>query len=276
MIGIFDSGAGGMSVFKEIYKLLPEEEYIYYADNGHCPYGSKSKEYIFERCKYITDLLIKKGADIIVIACNTATAAAIKKLRKLYSTGKNPYIKEKILRLSNGKRDRISFIGMEPAIKPASKKTKNGIVGVLATAGTLRSEKYKNTKEKFAKDIKVIDRVGVGFVKLVENETITGLEAEKVVRKSLKDIIKQKADTIVLGCTHFPFLKDIIKELMPPNTLIIDPAPAVAKRTLYIMNKERLIKENASTNYGKIKIEILASRSTKASQNILNIVLKSL
>ena len=125
MIGIFDSGVGGLSVFREIKKILPCERYIYYSDNAHCPYGEKTKEYIIDRARYITDFLISKGADVIVVACNTATAAAIKTLREEYP---------------------VPFIGMEPAIKPAAQITSSGVVGVLATAGTLKADKYKDTR----------------------------------------------------------------------------------------------------------------------------------
>ena len=125
MIGLFDSGIGGLSVFREIKKILPGEKYLYYSDNAHCPYGEKSKDYIIDRARQITGLMLDKGADIIVVACNTATAAAIKTLREEFS---------------------IPFIGMEPAIKPAAALTHTGIVGVLATAGTLKAEKYQNTR----------------------------------------------------------------------------------------------------------------------------------
>ena len=128
MIGIFDSGVGGLSVFREIRKILPDEKYIYYSDNAHCPYGEKTREYIVRRAREITGFLIGKGADIIVVACNTATAAAISALRDEYT--------------------HIRFIGMEPAIKPAAASTRTGVVGVLATAGTLKADKYLNTREK--------------------------------------------------------------------------------------------------------------------------------
>ena len=147
MIGIFDSGVGGLSVFREIKKLLPEEEYIYYSDNAFCPYGEKSKEEIIERARTITSFLLEQGAEIIVVACNTATAAAIASLRKEYP---------------------IKFIGMEPAIKPAAAISKTGVVGVLATAGTLKAEKYLDNREKFSDNVRIVEHVGQGFVELVE------------------------------------------------------------------------------------------------------------
>ena len=226
MIGIFDSGVGGLSVFREIKKLLPEEKYIYFSDNAHCPYGEKSKEYIIDRARQITDLMIKEGADIIVVACNTATAAAIKILRSEYS---------------------ISFIGMEPAIKPAALMTKTGVVGVLATAGTLKADKYRDTKGRHAEDVQVVEHIGQGFVELVESGQTTGRKAESIVMESLEPLLDAGADTIVLGCTHYPFLSDTISKvatsLVPARPVtIIDPAPAVAKHLYEVMEEQKIIK----------------------------------
>lgn len=225
MIGIFDSGTGGLSVFKEIRKLLPEERYIYFSDNAHCPYGEKSREYIIERSWEITRFLLDKGCDIIVVACNTATAAAIAVLREEFP---------------------VRFIGMEPAVKPAVKSTRTGVVGVLATAGTLKADKYLNTREKFSEGVKITEHVGQGFVELVEKGCLTGREAEDVVRASLKPLLDEGADRIVLGCTHYPFLWDTIaeiaSELYPEREIeIIDPAPAVARHLLETMKTEGLI-----------------------------------
>jgi len=225
MIGIFDSGVGGLSVFREIRKLLPEERYIYYSDNAHCPYGEKSKEYITDRAREITRLLISQGAEIIVVACNTATAAAITTLREEFP---------------------IRFIGMEPAVKPAVKSTKTGVVGVLATAGTLKAAKYLNTREKFSDGIKIVEHIGQGFVELVEKGCLTGKEAESIVTASLKPLLDQGADRIVLGCTHYPFLSETISKsaaaLYPERDIeIIDPAPAVARHLMDTMKTEALI-----------------------------------
>ena len=223
MVGIFDSGAGGLSVFREIYKLLPEERFIYYSDNVNCPYGEKSREYIIDRARAITAFLMKEGADIIVVACNTATAAAISTLREEFP---------------------ICFIGMEPAIKPAAQLTRTGVVGVLATAGTLKATKYIDTKEKWSHDIKVVEHIGQGFVELVENGNTTGPEAEEVVQRSVRPLIEAGADTIVLGCTHYPFLSEtIIKTAGQPITLI-DPAPAVARHLLEVMQEKNLVKRD--------------------------------
>ena len=228
MIGIFDSGVGGLSVFREIRKLLPEERYIYYSDNAHCPYGEKSREYIIDRARKITRLLLSEGADIIVVACNTATAAAIATLREEFQ---------------------VRFIGMEPAVKPAAMSTKTGVVGVLATAGTLKADKYLNTREKWAEGVKIAEHVGQGFVELVEKGCTSGPEAEGVVTESLKPLLDEGADRIVLGCTHYPFLSETISKtaaiIAPERDIkIIDPAPAVAKHLLEIMKENRLIKKD--------------------------------
>lgn len=228
MIGIFDSGVGGLSVFREIRKLLPEERYIYYSDNAHCPYGEKSREYIIDRAREITRLLLSEGADIIVVACNTATAAAIATLREEFQ---------------------IRFIGMEPAVKPAAMSTKTGVVGVLATAGTLKADKYLNTREKWAEGVKIAEHVGQGFVELVEKGCTSGPEAEGVVTESLKPLLDEGADRIVLGCTHYPFLSETISKtaaiISPGRDIkVIDPAPAVAKHLHEIMKENRLIKKD--------------------------------
>ena len=223
MIGIFDSGIGGLSVFREIRKLLPEQGYIYYSDSAHCPYGEKSREYIIDRARSITRRLMEMGVEIVVVACNTATAAAISTLRKEFP---------------------IKFIGMEPAIKPAAALTKTGVVGVLATAGTLKAEKYLDTREKWAQSITVVEHIGEGFVELVEKGQTSGAEAEAVVRNSLVPLLEAGADTIVLGCTHYPFLADTIKKVAAAHGAagnsfhLIDPAPAVARHLLEVMEAE--------------------------------------
>ena len=154
-IGVFDSGEGGLSVLKEITRLLPEAEYVYYSDNAHCPYGEKSPEYIQDRARAITERLLKEGADVIVVACNTATAAAISVLRSEYSDASSQEVRDKVRELTGGRHDHICFIGMEPAVKPAALGTRTGVVGVLATAGTLKGSKYLKTKESVDDQVNV-------------------------------------------------------------------------------------------------------------------------
>lgn len=220
MIGIFDSGTGGMSVYREIVKVLPDEKYVYYADNAHCPYGEKTVSYIQDRARHITDTLLGRGADIIVVACNTATAAAIATLREEYAP--------------------LRFIGMEPAVKPAALGTRSGVIGVLATAGTLKGSKYLTTRGKYEDDVRIVEHVGSGFVELVEQGKLTGAEAEDTVRRSLQPLLDEGADTIVLGCTHYPFLMETMQKVAGPDIRFIDPAPAVARQLVHVMEEESL------------------------------------
>ena len=210
MIGIFDSGAGGLSVYREIVKVLPEEKYVYYSDNAHCPYGEKSREYVIDRARKITDFLLGQGCDVIVVACNTATAA----------------------------------IGMEPAVKQGALRTRSGVVGVLATAGTLKAEKYHDTRDRFADGVTVVERTGEGFVELVEAGTLDGPEAEAVVRRSVEPLLDAGADMIVLGCTHYPFLQPLIERIAGPGVTVIDPAPAAARHLLHVMEDRGLIRHD--------------------------------
>ena len=214
-IGIFDSGSGGLSVYREIVRLLPYERYVYFSDNAHCPYGEKTAAYIQERGRIITEILLGLGADIIVVACNTATAAAIATLRAEYPA--------------------IPFIGMEPAVKPAALGTETGVIGVLATAGTLKGSKYLNTRGRFEDDVRIVEHVGEGFVELVENGILDGPEAYETVRASLQPLLDAGADRIVLGCTHYPFLRPVIEAIAGPDVQVIDPAPAVARQTVRVL-----------------------------------------
>lgn len=223
VIGIMDSGVGGLSVFKEIRKLLPNSRFIYFSDNAWCPYGEKTPEFITDRCRAITDLMLSKGADAMVIACNTATAAAISTLRAEYD---------------------IPFVGMEPAVKPAALGTRSGVIGVLATAGTLKGSKYLNTKGRFQDDVRIVEHVGKGFVELVESGELEGEHAEEVVRASLQPLLDAGADIIVLGCTHYPFLLPLLEKVACGKAQFIDPAPAVARRLLAVMEENFIPAEN--------------------------------
>ncbi|MDR2652315.1 MAG: glutamate racemase [Prevotellaceae bacterium] len=227
MIGIFDSGVGGISVWKELYGLMPNQDFIYVADSAHCPYGRKSADEIIERAKKISEFLINKNADIIVVACNTATAAAIKYLRSHFS---------------------VPFVGMEPAIKPAAIESKSGTVGVLATAGTFKGSLYLNTLTKFASNVKVIEQTGDGLVELVESGKTCGHEVESLLQKYINPMIDAGADKLVLGCTHYPFLVDAIGKITNDALTIINPAPAVALQTKKIIDENNIksIKKNGT------------------------------
>lgn len=213
-IGIMDSGVGGLSVMREIVKIIPDADCIYFADNAYCPYGEKAPEFILSRCRAVTDMMLSEGVQAMVLACNTATAAAINQLRQTYG---------------------IPFVGMEPAIKPAALMTRSGTVGVLATAGTLKGSKYQGTKHRIEGSVRIVECVGRGFVELVEACEFSGDHAEKVVAASLQPLLDAGADTIVLGCTHYPFLLDTMKKIAPEGTRFIDPAPAVASHLLDVL-----------------------------------------
>ena len=246
-IGIFDSGAGGLSVYRELVKLLPRERYLYFSDNAHCPYGEKTPQYIQERGRAITEILLGMGADIIVVACNTATAAAIATLREEYPA--------------------VPFIGMEPAVKPAALGTRSGVIGVLATAGTLKGSKYLKTRGLYEDNVKIVEHVGQGFVELVEGGILDGPEAEATVRASLQPLLDAGADTIVLGCTHYPFLQPVIERLAGPGVKVIDPAPAVARQTVRILQEKGI-----PTGEGPFSVDLYFSGEPDSLQRIFKLV----
>ncbi|MBO4916760.1 MAG: glutamate racemase [Bacteroidales bacterium] len=255
MIGIFDSGAGGLSVYREIVRLLPGEKYVYYSDNAHCPYGEKTRDYIIDRARKITDFLLGEGCDVIVVACNTATAAAIATLRAEYD---------------------VPFIGMEPAVKQAALHTRSGVVGVLATAGTLKADKYHDTRDRYADGVEVVERIGEGFVELVEAGVLDGPEAEAVVGRSLRPLLDAGADMVVLGCTHYPFLLPVIRRLAGPGVTVIDPAPAAARHLLNVMKDRGLVRRDGQpTKIGDPKaadIRLFSSGPRAALERIFSIL----
>lgn len=218
-IGVFDSGAGGLTVLLELLKILPHERYIYFADTANCPYGTKPAQTIVELSERITNFLLNLQCKLVVVACNTATAAAIDKLRANY---------------------RVPFIGMEPAIKPASQNTKTKSIGVLATAGTFKGRLYIETSRKYATDVNVCYQVGEGLVELVEAGKANSPEAESLLRKYITPMIDCNIDHLVLGCTHYPFLKPIIDKIVSADVTIIDPAPAVALQTKRVAEQNLL------------------------------------
>ena len=218
-IGVFDSGVGGLSVWREIIKVLPETSITYFSDSAYCPYGNRSQLEIIERAYLITDFLLSKEAAVIVVACNTATAAAIKALREKYQ---------------------IPFIGMEPAVKPAALHSKSGTIGVLATRGTLNGNHFHASVERFASDVNVIAKVGEGLVELVESGETSGVKVKELLKRYINPMLEQGADHIVLGCTHYPFLLESIKEVAGDNVVIVDPAPAIALRTLNVISENKI------------------------------------
>ena len=208
-IGIFDSGVGGLTVWKTLLNEFKQESFIYFADSENCPYGNKPEEVITELSEGIVDFLISKNCKLIVIACNTATSAAIKSLRDKYS---------------------IPIIGIEPAIKQASFLSNTGNVGVLATKGTVNGNHFKNTSEKFAKDTNVITQIGYGLVDQVENNLIESEETKELLKKYIEPMIDGEVDYIVLGCTHYPLLSNQINKITGGNISLLEPSEAIAKQ----------------------------------------------
>ncbi len=227
-IGVFDSGVGGTSILKEIHKLLPNESTIYLADSKHAPYGEKSENEIINLCIKNTELLLAKGCKLIVVACNTATTNAISYLRQNYQ---------------------ISFIGIEPAIKPAALNSTSKTIGVLATKGTLSSSLFNSTSELHTSGIKVIEKEGTGLVPLIEACKAESKETKDLLKSFLKPMLAEGIDHLVLGCTHYPYLIPVLKELLPETIKIIDSGEAVARQTKAILLQNKLI--NTSSDLGK-------------------------
>ncbi|MBO7495136.1 MAG: glutamate racemase [Salinivirgaceae bacterium] len=227
-VGIFDSGLGGLTVWRELRRQLPNEDIVYFADSRNCPYGRKSAGEIIALAHNITDLLLTSyGCKLIVVACNTATAAAIDDLRQSYQ---NP------------------FVGMEPAIKQAALNTNTGRVGVLATKGTFDGRLYKQTSRKYANDIDVMVQIGDGLVELVEKNEYESDEARKLLHKYIDPMLEHSVDQIVLGCTHYPFYKPQIEAIVGSRVTVIDPAPAVARHVGEVLFEQDL--KNAEKRAG--------------------------
>jgi len=219
-IGVFDSGVGGTSVWQEIIKLLPYEKTIYLADSKNAPYGTKTQNEIIALSEKNTEYLLQRNCKIIVVACNTATTNAITHLREKYN---------------------VPFIGIEPALKPAALHTQTKAIGILATKGTLSSALFDQTKEKFAKDIEVVEQVGTGLVELIENNQINATETTNLLQKYLQPMMQENIDYLILGCTHYPYLIPQIQRILPENVKIIDSGEAVARQTKKILTQNDLL-----------------------------------
>ncbi|WP_179344251.1 glutamate racemase [Winogradskyella ursingii] len=219
-IGIFDSGVGGTSIFKEVHTLLPYENCIYLADSKNAPYGNKSEAEILQLCIKNTEFLLSRDCKMIIVACNTATTNAISYLREHYN---------------------VPFIGIEPAIKPAALQTQTQAIGILATKGTLSSELFHNTTNLYASNIKVIEQIGEGIVPLIENGKLNSPEMELLLKTYLKPMLDQDIDHLVLGCTHYPYLIPVLEKMLPTKVKIIDSGLAVAKQTKAILLANSLL-----------------------------------
>ena len=249
-IGIFDSGVGGTSIWKEIKALLPHENTIYLSDSKNAPYGEKSEKKIIDLSIKNSEFLLQQNCKLIIVACNTATTNAIKVLREKYN---NP------------------FIGIEPAIKPAALKTKTNNIGILATKGTLNSELFEKTASTIAEEITTRETVGKGLVELIENGKIDSSEMKKLLSSYIKPMLEDQVDCLVLGCTHYPYLIPQIREIVGEKVQIIDSGEAVAKQTKAILEKHQLLNIDTKKgthqfyiNKNKNVLEMLISKNNES------------
>lgn len=241
-IGIFDSGLGGLSVAREIHDLLPGEDLLYVADSAFCPYGGRPFSEIRARAHFLTEVLLGAGAKLIVVACNTATIAAVEGLRATYPVG---------------------FVGMEPAVKPAVAATRAGVVGVLATGAALSGEKFHQLVARHAGGVRVITQPCPGLVEQVETGDLAGEQTAALARRYAMPLVEAGADTIVLGCTHYPLLRPLLQSIVGPGIQLIDTGAAVARQVARLLEKEKLARPAAEQN-GHIRIRTTGDPSSLA------------
>ncbi len=209
-IGVFDSGVGGLSVLRAIRQQYPAQPAFYFADQGHVPYGQRSLAEIRAFSREITRFLLDRGARLIIVACNTASAAALHDLRAAYPD--------------------VPFVGMEPAVKPAAQGTQTGAVGVLATPATFQSELYASVVERFAQGVRVMQDPCPGLVAQIESGDLSGARTRGILEQAVLPMLAAGVDTIVMGCTHYPFVIPLIRQIAGPDVQVIDPAPAIARQ----------------------------------------------
>ncbi len=226
-IGIFDSGAGGLSVWREILRELPHEGTIYFADQVHMPYGPRTEEELRRFCVAITRFLIAQDCKAVVVACNTASAAALKHLRETFPL--------------------LPTIGMEPAVKPAAAATKSGVAGIMATPATFQGRLFQATAGRHASSIKLVSQVCDGLAEQVERGELNTPATEAMLRRHLEPMLAAGADTIVLACTHYPFVIDLIRQIAGPGVQVIDPAPAIARHVRRTLEQHALLSLNTGT-----------------------------
>jgi len=254
MIGIFDSGVGGLSVWREITLRLPNESTLYFADQAHVPYGPRSLEEIRTFSEGITRFLLDMGCLVIVIACNTASAAALLYLRAAFPE--------------------VPFVGMEPAVKPAARNTRTGCVGVMATQATFQGTLFASVAERFASNVRLVNQSCPGLVEQVEAGLLDTPDTEAMLRQYLAPIMEAGVDTIVLGCTHYPFLLPSIRRIVGPHVAVIDPAPAVARQVERVLQQRGLLSAGSNarrvfyTSGDALKFAAALERLVSASGNV--------
>jgi len=220
-IGVFDSGVGGLSVLRAIWAELPDEDYIYLADQAHVPYGPRPLQEVRSFAKKITQFLLDQDAKLIVVACNAASAAALHELRSSFP--------------------RIPFVGMEPAVKPAAERTQSGAVGVLATPATFQGALYASVVERFAYGVQLYQDTCPGLVDQIESGNLNSAQTRQILETALIPMLSSGIDTVVLGCTHYPFAIPLIENIVGPDVRVIDPSPAVARQVLGLLSERRML-----------------------------------
>lgn len=225
-IGIFDSGVGGLSVLRAIREQMPEESVVYFGDQGHIPYGPRPMAQIRSFSEAITRFLLEQNSKVIVVACNTASAAALKYLREKFPD--------------------VSFVGMEPAVKPAAENTQTGKVGVLATPATFEGALYASVVERFANGVELFQNTCSGLVQQIEQGNLDGPETRAILEDALLPMLEKNIDTVVLGCTHYPFVIPLIQQIVGENVRVIDPAPSVAKQVRRVLEAKGTKRESSA------------------------------
>lgn len=242
-IGIFDSGIGGLSVLRSLVEVLPDHSFLYVADQVHVPYGRRPLEEVQAFSFEITRWLLDQGCEAIIVACNTASAAALHELRIAFPD--------------------VPFVGMEPAVKPAAEQTQTGVVGVIATPATFQSQLYSSVVERFASGVTVLEDTCPGLVEEIEAGHLIGEKTRRILEKALNPMLDKGIDTVVLGCTHFPFVIPLIQQIVGSKVRVVDPAPAVARQAV------RVIGETVDRSIGLKRIDLFTTGDMSALKKII-------
>jgi glutamate racemase len=255
-IGVFDSGVGGLSVLREIRAQYPHEDIIYLADQAHVPYGSRPLDEVRAFSESITRYFVREmdtsagqRAKLVVVACNTASAAALRYLRRVFP--------------------KVPFVGMEPAVKPAAERTNSGVVGVLATPATFQGALYASVVERFASGVTVLQDTCPGLVAQIEKGNLDGDETRTILEHALSPMLSQGIDTVVLGCTHYPFVIPLIQEIVGPEVRVIDPAPAVARQVGRLLDERGLRRSTREGDTQSGAIRYLTTGDPAAIESLL-------
>jgi glutamate racemase len=249
LVGVFDSGVGGFSVLRSIQSLYPGLSLVYIGDQAHVPYGRRPVEEIQRYSRIITEWLIDRGAALVVVACNTASAVALYHLRETFPG--------------------IPFVGMEPAVKPAAELTHTGKVGILATPATFQGQLYASVVERFAKDVIIYQDTCAGLVEEIEKGNLNGRATRQILERALKPMVAAGIDTVVMGCTHYPFVIPLIQGIAGDSVRVIDPAPAIARQVGRLLR----LTENGPTGHPEGGRQFLTTGHASQMQDVLPVLL---